>query len=145
MQSGVILDYKKGSSPECGADVVIPSQMSGVVITQIGLNAFSSKGLHSVIFPSTLVRIQASAFSGNQLSSVELPNSVVQIDAQAFSANMKNPVWAFRNAGLTGLSLAPNANLLINPLFLDVAYENLDGETLLATGTFVGSGKSDFT
>ncbi len=98
-----------------------------------------------MVLPTSLVRIQASAFSGNQLTSIDIPNSVVQIDAHAFSANKKNPVWGFREAGLTGLSLAANANLLINPLFLDVVYENLDGEALLATGTFVGSGKSDFS
>lgn len=70
-----------------GTDVVIPESINGTSITAIGDAAFSSAGITSVIFPSTVTRIGRYAFYGNSnLTNVQFPTSLTDIGAGAFTA-----------------------------------------------------------
>ena len=67
-------------------DVVIPSQIDGVNITQIGGNAFGFENITSVVIPNSIVGIGQSAFAGCRgLTSVIIPNSVTSMGADVFS------------------------------------------------------------
>ena len=98
--TGTILNYydnenNDAAQPACPRDVQIPSAISGVTVTAIGANdwstnlSFSNKHLTSVIFsePSNITEIGMSAFSYNQLTSLTIPNSVTTIGDSAFSTN----------------------------------------------------------
>lgn len=67
----------------CTKDVQIPSSINGVTVTRIGDSAFASKGITSVVVPTTIKEIGKLAFANNYLDEIELPN-VETIDDQAF-------------------------------------------------------------
>lgn len=85
----VITGYNNTDSngEPCPKDVVIPSQVNGVIITEIGSAAFISKQLTSVIIPDTVTKLAGSAFARNQLTQVEIPSSVVSIGQGTFKDN----------------------------------------------------------
>lgn len=79
-----------------GGAVTIPASFThgghSFPVTTIGFFAFESKGLTSVVLPSSLVWIDHRAFAGNALSSVAIPNSVTTIDEEAFARNVLTAV-----------------------------------------------------
>ena len=65
-------------------DVIIPEQIEGKTVEEIGGSAFKNKSLTSVIFPNSLETIGGNAFSGTGLESVTIPGSVKTIGDSAF-------------------------------------------------------------
>lgn len=76
-----------------GGDVEIPNALGGLIVTKIGEEAFSEKGLSSIVFPTNLEYIGKKAFSennsysGGNLKKVTIPGTVKIIDEYAFQEN----------------------------------------------------------
>ena len=68
-------------------NVEIPETIKGIPVTEIGREAFSSKGLESVSIPSSVITIEHDAFYNNKLTSVIIPPSVTTIGDEAFRKN----------------------------------------------------------
>jgi len=45
------------------------------------------RGVESVVFPETLIKINREAFIMNRLTEITLPNSLLSIEERAFSYN----------------------------------------------------------
>ena len=95
--TGTIEDYDSSD----GSDVIIPSEINGITVTKIAENAFSTKGLTSVIFPETVTEIGKSAFANNDLSEIILLDSLVSLGERAFADN-----------NLTSLDLPDNLEII---------------------------------
>ncbi|WP_207696677.1 hypothetical protein DOK67_0002255 [Enterococcus sp. DIV0212c] len=78
----VILNEYIGTSK----DVVIPSEIDGFPVKQIGPSAFEDKKLNSVVIPEGITYIGAWAFALNNLYSIKLPNSLKKMSLGAFAA-----------------------------------------------------------
>jgi len=70
-----------------GGNVVIPSVVNGVTITEIGDYAFYDLNIDSIIIPKTIISIGDYAFANNNISILNLPDSVVSIGEGAFIHN----------------------------------------------------------
>ncbi len=68
-------------------DIVIPSTINGLTVTEIGSYAFESKALTSVVIPNTVTRINDSAFTTNNISSLTIGSGVTTIKYNSFSSN----------------------------------------------------------
>jgi hypothetical protein len=91
-----------GYNENCGTNVVIPSKINGVDVTEIGNNAFYLSNIESVTLPTTLNIIGTGAFAGSTLSgTVVIPKNVTIIKSGAFS-----------NTSITGLDLNSAINLV---------------------------------
>jgi len=78
-----ILDYiaKKRKS------VIIPETIENLSVIEIAGNAFSNKGLTSIMIPESVVNIGYNAFENNKLKSVTIPDSIRTIESMAFIGN----------------------------------------------------------
>lgn len=76
-----------GYDESCGTDIVIPGTINGAEVNQIGISAFASNNLTSVVIPDSVTNIGAQAFAFNNLTSVTIPDSVVSIGIFAFYLN----------------------------------------------------------
>jgi prepilin-type N-terminal cleavage/methylation domain-containing protein len=114
-------------------NVVIPWTIDWVAITSIWNFAFKSKGLTSVIIPSSIISIWTSAFYGNSLTSVTIPSSITIIWASVFQYNSLTSaiipssitiIWAsaFDHNSLTSITLS---NSLISIWDYAFGYNNL--------------------
>ncbi len=66
--------------------IVIPREMNGCPITEIGNGAFAGcKNIDAVIIPDTVTAIGAQAFGGTPIKNVFIPDSVKRIDGGAFA------------------------------------------------------------
>ncbi|MEY9972592.1 putative repeat protein (TIGR02543 family) [Lysinibacillus sp. RC46] len=81
MFNGVVITGYKGSSK----DIVIPDEINGKPVLEIGYRAFANKRLTNVEMPSSVTTIGIGAFADNQLTSVEIPSSVATIGDRAFA------------------------------------------------------------
>lgn len=68
-------------------DIVIPSEIDGYIVKNIGANAFYEKGLNSLILPDSLEKIEEYAFAKNNLTQVSFPDSLSVIENGAFLQN----------------------------------------------------------
>jgi hypothetical protein len=82
-ETGKIFGYKNTIEK----DIIIPSQIDGVDVVEIGSNSFVNDRLTSVVLPSTLTTISYNSFKGNKLTSLVIPNSVNLIAEGAFASN----------------------------------------------------------
>jgi hypothetical protein len=103
-----------------GGDVIIPSTLDGLPVTDIGDSAFKERDLTSLTVPDSITTIGDSAFLGcTNLAIVTIGNSVITIGSKAFmscnslaSVTVPNSVtvigdWAFaRCYGLTNVTLS---------------------------------------
>lgn len=81
-ENGVITAYNGAET-----ELVIPDQVDGVAVVEIGDNAFDKKGLTSVEIPNTVTTIGEYAFTGNGLTSINLPQNLEIIKKRAFYGN----------------------------------------------------------
>ena len=132
--TGTITNYKDidANGNECPKDVVIPRQIGGVDVVNIGtvpfdseelsmsrgvtrgldpIIAFREKGLTSVIIPDGVKRIRIMAFRDNQLTSVRIPDSVTTIGDDAFAFNKLTSLTIGNNVQTIG-AYAFNENQL---------------------------------
>ncbi|MDR1470166.1 MAG: leucine-rich repeat domain-containing protein [Spirochaetaceae bacterium] len=82
-QMSVIITGYNGTSTQ----IHIPDQINGLPVVAIGDNAFRSRRIESVTFPSTLVSIGNYAFYGNNLKAISIPPAVITIGIGAFDSN----------------------------------------------------------
>lgn len=77
----MIVKYFEGAE-----NPVIPSEIEGMPVTEIGEGAFSScEGIISVMIPNSVTNIGSSAFSYcTNLKSITIPNSITSIDDYSF-------------------------------------------------------------
>lgn len=67
--------------------VIIPAQIDGIKVTEIGAGAFSGcTGLTNIIIPGTVIEIWYDAFNGcSDLVNITVPDSVIEIGESAFA------------------------------------------------------------
>lgn len=127
MNKGTIVKYLIRNNPIlCGKDVVIPDEINGYVVENIGLMAFYGNydvyTIEKVKLPKDLKAIEIHAFSYNKLTELTIPDSVTTIGDGAFRVNylteltIPNSVTsieaaAFMSNKLTEVSIPRNANL----------------------------------
>lgn len=139
--TGTITGYKGTRK-----DVVIPSTINGISVKDIGSRAFMSKGLTSVVIPSSVIWIRYEAFYYNVLASVSLSEGLVSIAHHAFSENaittlvIPNSVTsigdaAFRHNKLTNLTLGTGVTIFESWTF---EYNQLTSVTIPSNVTSLG-------
>lgn len=69
------------------SDVVIPCKINDVLVEHIWENAFWSKEIDSVIFPSSIKSIARQAFYNNNITEVTIPSTITRIEERVFSSN----------------------------------------------------------
>lgn len=77
---------------EGGLSVVVPAEINGIVITEIGSDSFKSLGITSVILPEGIERVSGNSFHSNQLTSIIFPDSVTRIWHNSFNNNLLTSV-----------------------------------------------------
>lgn len=99
--TGTINAFNEG----VGTEIVIPGSFfvdgDDVDVISIGVRAFTSSSLTSLIISEGITSIGDSAFQHNSISELTLPSTVTSIGALAFSNNL-----------LTSLTLSPNVTSL---------------------------------
>lgn len=121
--TGMITEYIGQSK-----DVVIPYEIDSVIVTSLGKESFTNKGLDSVVLPNTITKLEDSVhwsspdtkgvFKGNNLKTVSIPKSVTHIGVGAFADNDLETIKlsrglvtiamdAFRNNKIKGVTI-PN-------------------------------------
>lgn len=70
-----------------GGNLVIPSSINGVTITEIGDYAFENLNIDSIIIPNTVTSIGNYAFANNNITLLNIPDSVISIGEGAFIHN----------------------------------------------------------
>jgi hypothetical protein len=105
IHSNGMLGAWNGSEEYSGSskDIIIPTSLNGLVLTNIGQNTFRNKGLVALAFEdgSQIKQIHARAFYNNNLSSIDFPETLESID-----------LWAFRDNNLTEIKLPPNLHTI---------------------------------
>ena len=126
----IINDYNTITGYTCtDTDVIIPSEISGKTITEIGWYAFREKQLTSVKIPEGVTTIAYGAFYGNQLTSIEIPSSVINIDENAFYLNQLESLvipdsvitigrFAFQDNQLESVKISNNIKDLSEGVFI---------------------------
>jgi hypothetical protein len=91
-------------------DVVIPASYNNLPVTEIGLNAFDTTNIKSVIIPNSVTKIGSSAFSRCiYLTSVTIGNGVKEIGIQAFNGCPKITSVTFQGTFSTPVLFNTNA------------------------------------
>jgi hypothetical protein len=99
-----------------GLSVVIPNEINGIAITELGQDSFYGLGLNSVVIQEGVTRISGNAFHSNNLTSITIPNSVTRIWYNAFNGNQLSSV-SF-GSGLTRIDAGAFSNNNIVSLVL---------------------------
>lgn len=81
----IITGYK--DSKYCSKDIVMPSEIKGVPVKEIGRGAFFMKRVQSVVLPEGLEHIKEAAFFGNSIDTLIIPSSVIGVYELAFYGN----------------------------------------------------------
>jgi hypothetical protein len=146
-----VTDYNTAGGTVVNIPETVASACTTFTVTEIGNNAFQSKGITAVTLPNTLVNIGENAFFVNDLSSVTIPDSVITISDIAFAQNnnmtilvLGNSVTnigaaAFRFTGITTVTLPESVtNIGVvafgSHLMTDVYCEGLVPPTIATTG-----------
>ncbi|MFB7157805.1 InlB B-repeat-containing protein [Lysinibacillus sp. NPDC056232] len=119
--NGVAIIGYRGNKSE----IVIPSEINGKPVIEIGYRAFANKSFTSVSIPSSVTTIGEGAFAQNQLTSVEIPLSVTTIGDRAFSDNQ-----------LTSVEIPSGVTMIGESAF---AYNQLTSVEIPSSVTTIGS------
>lgn len=104
-------------------DVVIPSEIDGMVVVEINDRVFFDRGINSVSMPNTIQSIGASAFEGNNLIQLNLPTSVRSIGTRAFANNSLKAITISDSLTSIGASAFAEQNCVNGAVIMsDVAY-----------------------
>ena len=89
MGSGGFTNMITGGYTGSATQIMIPKAIDGVSVSAIYQDAFSGKGLTSVLFSddSSVSRIHARAFMNNDLTEIILPSTIKRLDYGAFLNN----------------------------------------------------------
>ncbi|TCT24938.1 LPXTG-motif cell wall-anchored protein [Melghiribacillus thermohalophilus] len=68
-------------------DIVIPDELDGKPVTEIGNDAFRYMGITSVVIPETVTKIGEQAFAYNSLTEITIPPNLTDIGLGAFHDN----------------------------------------------------------
>ena len=81
----------KYRGPEGGGRVIVPGEIDGLPVTEIGVGAFISSSIKSISLPDSIKSIKNSAFSSSSISEIDIPEGVTAIDSTVFDscANLK--------------------------------------------------------
>ncbi len=82
-ETGTITGYNEDGAK----NVVIPSEIDGIVVSKIGEYAFKDKGITTLEIPDSILKIETEAFSSNKLKELVIPNSVKALGNGAFKQN----------------------------------------------------------
>jgi hypothetical protein len=118
-----IIDYIGNSK-----SIIIPNEINGVKVTNIGKNAFAQKRIRSVIIPLGIKNIEEKAFYMNELTDIIIPDSITSIGAGAFWYNNLSNITipqsvtfigssAFYNNPLEEIIIGLNIELGVNAPF----------------------------
>jgi hypothetical protein len=139
-----------GCANNCQADIVIPEELDGFVVTGIGDSAFLDQDISSITLPDSVISIGWEAFANNGINSLNLPSSLQFINEYAFENNQISLLafpatiesigfGAFRNNGLSNVTFSDG----ITTIGQDAFAENLlygviipDSVTNLEWGAF---------
>ena len=110
------------------ANVVIPDEINGMPVVEIGSAVFERKQLTNVIIGNNVIRIGSEAFASNQLISVIIPDSVTVIGIAAFINNQLTSVtignsvtsignYAFSQNQLTSVTIPNSVTYLGDSVF----------------------------
>jgi len=111
--------------------IVIPSQIQGQPVIEIGYNSFQGKQLTDVTIPDSIVMIWDNAFDGNLLKSVAFPDSVKYINRDAFK---KNPLTSITIGADVDLGLTPG--LGVTGFAISQAFDNFYNDGGRQAGTY---------
>lgn len=112
-----------GYDTDGGLSIVIPKEIDGTVITEIGQDSFKGLGLTSVVIQEGVTRISGNSFHSNNLTSVVIPSTVTKIWHNAFYGNNLRSVTigssvtsieggAFSNNSLSSITLPPSVTFV---------------------------------
>ncbi|WP_197144895.1 leucine-rich repeat domain-containing protein [Lysinibacillus sphaericus] len=130
--------------------IIIPSEIGGKQVIEIGRGAFSDKKLTSVEIPSSVITIGELAFSSNKLTSVDIPSNVRTIGQSAFYNNQLTSVKipegvktieaaAFYNNRLTDIEIPSSVTTIQDFSFYGNQLTSLEipsGVTSIGTSAF---------
>lgn len=106
-----------------GLNIVIPKEIEGVAIEEIGQDSFKNLELESVVIQEGITRISGNAFHTNELTTIAFPDSVTRIWHNAFYDNeissvtfgsglLRIEAGAFANNSITVLELPENLTFI---------------------------------
>ena len=109
-----------------GTSIVIPQEIDGVTITEIGQDCFRDEGITSVVIQEGINRISGNSFHTNSLTTVIIPDSVTRI-------------WhnAFNNNSLTSVEIGSGVTRIEAGAFSSNSFTTI---TLPSNVTYVGAG-----
>ncbi|MER1999842.1 MAG: leucine-rich repeat domain-containing protein [Lysinibacillus sp.] len=134
-QTGIKIGLYQGSEKE----LIIPSMIDGLPVTQIDSYAFYNKGLTSVTIPDTVIEIEEYAFGDNQLREVVIPSSVKSLGDYVFEWNhlekitFKGPIKLSKKS----LDLSAWEKVFVG-WYTDTAYKKKWSNTISAPTTIYG-------
>lgn len=97
-------------------NIIIPSEIDGVVVEHIGDNAFyGGKQITDVVFPSSVKTIGAGSFREQDLTSLFLPDTIQSIG-----------VDAFRSSNLVSVILPTNLTILDERVFYNTFITSIE-------------------
>jgi hypothetical protein len=102
-----------GYTGPTGGNVVIPNQVGGLTVVEIGWDAFKDKQMTSITIPNSVTTIEQGAFENNALTSLTLPSSLTTIESFAFKDNQLTSLTIPDGVTTVGQS-AFEANVLTN-------------------------------
>lgn len=120
-----------------GTDVVIPNEISGVVVRSLGDESFYQKGLTSIILPDTIRTLGDRSLNSNSLTKIKISNNVVSIGNYAFQVNPikkvdidtnEIPTYIFAGMGIEELKLGNNVRIINAGAFVG---NQLSGELII--------------
>lgn len=111
-------------------DIIIPETIEGLNVIEISKDAFSQKGITSVVLPSSIKKIGEAAFYENNITTLILPEGLEYIGPSSFYNNSISSLtiptsldviedFAFQNNELTEVLIPDGINLIGIKAFAD--------------------------